>query len=63
MVLYIIMLTFQMTFLMNKSTNIVMDYEGVHMLAKTLPSLVNNLCWNIVMDAWNLDEKPLDKWP
>ena len=47
---------------MNKSTSIVMDYGEVYMLAKTLPSLVNNLCWNIIMDDWNLDEKPLDKW-
>ena len=30
--------------------------------SKTLPSLVNNLWWDIVMDGWNLDEKPLSKW-
>ena len=24
--------------------------------------LVNNLWWNIVMDDWNVDENPLDKW-
>ena len=34
-----------------------MDDGWVHPLAKTLPSLVNNLCWNIVVDDWNLDEK------
>ena len=39
-----------------------MDDGCAHPLAKTLPSLVNNLWWNIVMDDWNLDEKSLDKW-
>ena len=62
MVLYVTVLTFQMTLFMNKSTNIVMNYKVVHMIAKTLPSLVSNLCWNIVMDDWDLDEKSLDKW-
>ena len=37
-----------------------MDDGWVHALAKTLPSLVNNLWWKIVMDDSNLDEKPLD---
>ena len=36
-----------------------MDDEWVYPLAKTLPSLVNNLWWNIVMDDWNLDENHL----
>ena len=26
-----------------------------------LPSLVNNLWWNVVMDGWNFDEKSLGK--
>ena len=47
---------------MNKWTNFVMDAAQVHSLAKTLPSPVNNLWWNIVMDAWNLGEKSLGKW-
>ena len=34
-----------------------MDDGGVHLLTETLPSLVNNLWWNIVMDDWNLDGK------
>jgi hypothetical protein len=36
-----------------------MDDGWVHPLAKTLPSIVNNLWWNIVMDEWNLDEKSI----
>ena len=40
-----------------KPTIIVLDDKWVHLLAKTLCSLVNNLWWNIVMDDWNLDEK------
>ena len=39
-----------------------MDDGRVHLLAKTLPSLVSNLWWNMVMDDWNLDEKLLGKW-
>ena len=35
------MVIFQMTLLMNKGTNIVMDDGGVHPLAKTLPALVS----------------------
>ena len=31
-------------------------------MAKTLPSLVSNLWWNIVMDDWILNEKSLGKW-
>ena len=50
-----------MTLLMNKWTKIVMDDGWVHSSAKTLPSLVCNLWWNVVMDDWNLDEKPLGK--
>ena len=46
-----------MTLLINKWTNIAMDDVRVHPLAKTLPSLVSNLWWNIVIDDWNLDEK------
>ena len=46
-----------MTLLMNKWTDFVMDDRWVHPLAKTLPSLVDNLWWNIVMDDWILDEK------
>jgi hypothetical protein len=33
--------------------------EEFILLAKTLPSLLNNLWWNIVMDDWNLDENHL----
>ena len=57
-----LMVTFGMTLLMNKWTNIVMDEGWVHPLAKTLPSLVSNSWWNVVMDDWNLDENPLGKW-
>jgi hypothetical protein len=39
-----------------------MDDGWVHPLAETLASLVTNLWWNIVMDDWNLNEKPLVKW-
>ena len=35
--LYVTMVTFRMTLLMNKSTNIVMDDGRVHPMAKTLP--------------------------
>ena len=51
-----------MTLLTYKFTNLAMDDKWVHPLAKTLPSLVNNLWQNNVMDDWNLDENPLDKW-
>ena len=43
MILNVTMVTSPMTLLMNKRTNIVMDDEQVHPLAKTLPSLVSNL--------------------
>ena len=43
-------------FWVDKWTNIVMDDGWVHPLAKTLPSLVSNLRWNIVTDDWKLDE-------
>ena len=33
----------------------------VHPLVKTLPSLVNNSWWNIVLDDLNVDEKSLGK--
>ena len=39
-----------------------MDDEWVHPLAKTLPSLVTNLWWKIVMDDQDLDENSIDKW-
>jgi hypothetical protein len=58
----VIIVTFSMTLLMNKWTNIVMDDGWVHLLAKTLPSLVSHFWWNIVMDDWKLDEKSLGKW-
>ena len=57
MVFIVTMATFWMTLLRNKWTNTVMDDGWVHSLAKALPSFVSNLWWNIVMDAWNLDEK------
>ena len=45
---------------MDKWTIGVNDDDGwVHPLAKTLPSLVTNFRWSIVMDDWNLDEKSL----
>ena len=48
---------------MNKWTNSVMDDDRwVHPLAWTLPSLVNNLWWNIVMDDGGLDENSLNEW-
>ena len=53
---------FRMTPLVKKWTNTVVDDGWVHPLAKPLPSSVCNLWWNIVMDAWNLDEKSLGKW-
>ena len=55
------MITFWMT-LMNKLANIVMDDKWAHPLAKSLPSLVNNLWWNIIMNDWKLDEKSLGEW-
>ena len=48
-----------MTLLMNKRTNIVIDDGWVQLLAKTLPTLVNNFWWNIVMDDWKMDAKHL----
>jgi len=62
MVFYATMLTFRKMFLMNKFTNIVIDDGWVHPLAQSLPSLVNNLWWNIVMDDWNLNEESLGEW-
>ena len=50
MVFYVTMLTFWMTFLVNKWTIIVTDDEWIHPLAQILPSLVN-------MDDWNLEKK------
>ena len=61
MVFYVTIVTSEMMLPMNKWINIVVDDDWVHPLAQTLPSLVNNLRWNIVMDDWNLDENPLDK--
>ena len=51
-----------MTLLMNKWTDIVKDDGWDHPLANTLPSLVINMRWNIIMDDSSLDEKSLDKW-
>ena len=48
---------FRMTLLMNEWTNMSWMMDGVHPLAKILPSLVSNLWWNTVMGDWNLDEK------
>jgi hypothetical protein len=45
-----------------KFANNVMDDGWVHPLAKTIPSLVRNLWWIIVMDDWKLDAKVLGKW-
>jgi hypothetical protein len=59
MVFNVTMVTFRTTQLMNKWTNVVMVDGWVHPLAKTTPSFVNNLWWNIVMDGWNLDESHL----
>ena len=61
MILNVTMVTSPMTLLMNKRTNIVMDDEQVHPLAKTLPSLVSNLWWNVVMDDRDLDWKTFGK--
>ena len=36
-----------------------MDDGWVHPLAQSLPSLINNMGWNIVMDDSNLDENHL----
>ena len=55
-------LTFCVTFLMKKRTNIVVNDGGVHPLARTLLSLVSNLWWNIVMKDWDSDEKSFGKW-
>ena len=62
MVFDVTMVTFQMTLLTNKFTNIVMDGGKVHPLAKAIPSFVSNLWWNIVMDDWDLDVKSIAKW-
>jgi hypothetical protein len=63
MIVYVTMVTFQMTLLMNKWTNIVIDDDGwVHPLAKNPTFYVSNLWWNIVMDDWDMDEKSLGKW-
>ena len=43
MILSVTMVTFWKTLLMNKFINIVIEDGQVHPLAKTLPSLVNNL--------------------
>ena len=60
MVVNVSMVTFRMTLLMNKWTNIVMDDGWVPPLAETLPSLVSIVWWNIiVMGDYNLDENQL----
>ena len=43
MALYVTMVTFWMTLLISKRTNVVADNGRVHPLAKPLPSLVSNL--------------------
>ena len=61
MVFSITMVTFRMTPIMNKFTDIVMHDGWFAPLPKTLTSLVKILWQNIVMDDWNLDEKSLSK--
>ena len=39
-----------------------MDDGRVHPLARTPPSHVINLWWNIVIDDWNMNEKSLGQW-
>jgi hypothetical protein len=51
------MVDFYMMLLMNRFTNNVINDGRLHPLPKTLPSLDNNLWWNIVTDDWGLDEK------
>jgi hypothetical protein len=51
-----------LTLLINKWTNVVMNDGWVHPLAKTLPSLVSNLWWKIVLDDGNMDENSFGKW-
>ena len=53
------MVTFRVTFTMSEWTNNVMGDGWVYLLAQTLPSLINNLWWNIIVDDWNLDAKHL----
>ena len=64
MVFYVIVVTFLMTLLVYKSTNIVMDdwiLDDIH-------ANYWNKVWHIlhlyifVMDDWNLNEKSLSKW-
>ena len=55
-ILYVIVVTLWMTCLINNWTNFVMNDGWDHPLTKTLPSIVSNLWWNIVMDDWKLDE-------
>ena len=62
MVFSVTMVIFRMTFLMQKWIDIIMDDGLVNPLVKSLPSLVSNLWWNIVMDDRNLDENWLGKW-
>ena len=51
MVFSVTMVTFRMTLHMNKWTNTIMDDGWVQPLAKTLPSLVNNLWWYLASDS------------
>ena len=55
----VIVVPFHWQFFGTKWTNIVTDDGWIHPLAKTMPSLVNNLWWNIVMDVWSLDDESL----
>ena len=58
MVINVSMATLRMPIIMNEWINIIM-YDGwFHPLARTLPSLVSNLWWSIVMD-WNLENNHL----
>ena len=59
MAFYVTMVTFWVTLLMDEWTSIVMDDGWIRLLAKTLPCLVSRSWWNVVVDDWNLDEKPL----
>ena len=50
MVFYVTMVTFQMTLLINKRTNIAMNDGWVHQLAKTLPCSVGDTTEQFTID-------------
>ena len=58
MVIYVTLVTFQMAFVMNNSTNVVINDGMVQLLAKS-PTFS---CQQLAMDDWNLDEESLRKW-